>query len=143
MFPTWVLTLLLGIIVIAVVMLKPKRGQEDAPESSEQALASLVDQWERENDALVRTIEHMRKDIMTYVTDIEKRLAALEEQNEAHRPAFEPDAKSAKEHLRDRYADIYELKEHGASMAEIAKKTGKDIGEVRLILGLASRRASS
>lgn len=156
-FPTWTLMLLLGIIVILIVFFKTnllKSGAKfDDKTSAQDAYALFLEEWQKENEALLQALTDMQNDVISRVSALQERVALLEEKTtgeievvsatesdgatELNRAQSEGD--SYEEDFRGRHADICEMAENGMSIADIARQTGRGNGEIQLILGLAAR----
>lgn len=148
-FPTWALTLLLGIIVTLIAFFKTnhtKRLSASHKVSAEEtAFAQFLEEWQEENEALLRTLTDMQNDVTHRLENVQQRVSALESiihTENGDRPRA-PTTRCKDEDrgasLQERYADVFELAENGLTVTDIARKTGRGTGEVRLILGLATR----
>lgn len=141
-FPTWTLTLLLGIIVILVVFFKTKLSKEKS-DPREREFELFLEEWQKENEALLRALAEMQNDVLGRLDDVQQRVALLEAKAKDSHAAEAAAPKSRNEHesieLSNRYADIFEMAKNGISVADIARKTGRGNGEIQLILKLAAR----
>lgn len=135
LFPTWTLTLLLGIIVILVVFLNTNL-KEKKSESHDKAFQHFLEEWQKENEALLGTLAEMQSDVMERLDDVQERVRLLESK------AHDRDVAGTETDFRNRYSDIFEMADNGMSVADIARKTGRGNGEIQLILGLAARRTA-
>ena len=73
LFPTWTLTLLLGIIVVLVVFLKTDfRGKSKRTDKS--GFERFLEEWEKENEAFLRTFSEVHRDLMKRIDRLEERV---------------------------------------------------------------------
>lgn len=159
--------MLLGIIVILVVIVKLAFNKKEKENPEEDELTRFLEEWERENDALLNTLAQMHDDMNARLDHVHERVTQLErkmrelghsatvmtEHHDDERNhddaqsgseervdvAKQNDAEQHQHHWRHRYADIYDLAQSGLSIAEIARKTGRGNGEIQLILQLGQR----
>jgi hypothetical protein len=144
LFPTWTLTLLLGIIVVLVVFLKTDfRGKSKRADKS--GFERFLEEWEKENEAFLRTFSEVHRDLMKRIDRLEERVETLDaiarsKENGPMQELSEVErVRNSRSQLRDRYKDIFDMADDGMSVADIARSTGRGNGEVQLILGLAER----
>lgn len=144
LFPTWTLTLLLGIIVVLVVFLKTGfRWKSKRADKS--GFERFLEEWEKENEAFLRVFSEVHRDLMNRIDRLEERVGTLDaiarsKENGPMQELSEVErVRNSRSQLRDRYKDIFDMADDGMSVADIARRTGRGNGEVQLILGLAER----
>lgn len=144
LFPTWTLTLLLGIIVVLVVFLKTGfRWKSKRADKS--GFERFLEEWEKENEAFLRVFSEVHRDLMNRIDRLEERVGTLDaiarsKENGSMQEVSEVErVRNSRSQLRDRYKDIFDMADDGMSVADIARSTGRGNGEIQLILGLAER----
>lgn len=150
-FPIWTLTLLLGIIVILLVFLKLIFNRQQTTRqhrsSTDDSFAKFMEEWQKENEALLRAVTEIQQEIAGRVDAVQARVAQLEakaalENGAAPKPVTHSAMVNRAADFRQRHAEIADMAAKGMSVAEIARKTGRGNGEVQLILGLTARGQS-
>lgn len=150
LFPVWTLTLLLGIIVILLVFLKLLFNKQQTfrqQPSADESFALFMDEWQKENEALLHALTEIQQDILSRVDAIQARVAQLEaktthEDEAVSQRVTDRESVTHAADFRQRHAEIANMAAKGMTVAEIARQTGRGNGEVRLILGLAARGQS-
>lgn len=157
----------IALIFIALIVPKPtstKPIQEDFLDSVSDTIQQLVQEMEEENKQLLRMIGEMRKDYEKKSSTLIERIELLENRERETLskppPLSEPSAVTSytiqetitthdKEHkyqlpdsrfihsVKSKNKELFELYENGKSIEYIAKKMGKNKGEVQLIISLA------
>jgi len=116
----------------------------------EKTLQRFVHQVKKENELVLTGIQKKNEALQSEMASLHQRLAEVEQENADLRRRFEmlppADHSSSKQEdesedallLRERYRRVFELKEQGLTIDDIAKRLGAGQGEIELIFSLAS-----
>lgn len=153
------------IVIISLFLKKSVPNQPDAQTflvqkqlertEMEKTLQRFVQQVKQENESVVVGVHRTKTDLTNEVTQLRERLQNAEEelsqlskqvqgfQNQLQNRTVsrQTETEEAEEDilaLRDRYRRVFELKQEGHHIDEIAKRIGVGRGEIELIFSLAT-----
>jgi TolA-binding protein len=149
-----------GVLIILAALLMKKPSRSDALQGNmitaverselEQSLQRFVQQVKRENEAVAVGVHQTRQELIGEVAQLRERLAQTEGQLAVlarqvqslqakailSREERSDEAEDALA-LRERYRRVFELRQEGLELDEIAKRLGAGRGEIELIVSLA------
>ncbi|NGQ94036.1 RNA polymerase subunit sigma-70 [Brevibacillus sp. SYP-B805] len=149
-----------GVLILAIALfMKKEKGEQGNLQQAmmsqpmeraemEKALQRFVKQVKEENEKLAGVMRLSKQSLQQQIARLEERVQAAE-QKLAAMPGFSPSGGNAGEEaaaaeeedvlaLHERYRRVFELKQEGLHIEEIAKRLGAGRGEIELILSLAA-----
>jgi TolA-binding protein len=149
------ITILIGagvLIILVSLMMKKSSPGDGILAEMEKSLQRFVLQVKRENESVAAGVHESKQELIREVAQLRERLGQAERelavlarqvQSLQAQASFSRQQESAEEPadtlaLRERYRRVFELKQEGLGLDEIAKRLGAGRGEIELIVSLAS-----
>jgi DNA-binding NarL/FixJ family response regulator len=155
-----------GVLIVIVALFIKKSGEQENHQTAvihkqmeraemEKALQRFVKQVKEENERLVDDFRQTKRELLQQIAHLEERMQRAEHEITEHaklakarlqqaalkknEPTGETDAEEEDLlALHERYRRVFELKQEGLRIDEIAKRLGAGRGEIELILSLAA-----
>lgn len=135
--------MMLGIGVILFAATRTK--SEAADKELEKTIELFMDEFERENESLLKTVKQLQQDLKNEIELQSKRIEIIEDQvqglqqhNIAAAQQEQPEISPALV-FNEHYSRVVEMDREGRTPEQISKETGIGLGEVQTVLNLAKQ----